>query len=95
MGQLLYGSPPEVFELDDRALAHLQIVTIAKLRRSESFAFTVDGAKGAQSMVWISPSSTLQFRLSSAVNQINRTWLDQLVEAANSASGLKVLPEPA
>ena len=38
MGQLIYASTFEA-RFDDRVLAHLQIVIVAKLRRQESFAF--------------------------------------------------------
>ena len=40
MGKLIYGAPTWSVEFEDRALAHLRIVIIAKLRRSESFTFS-------------------------------------------------------
>jgi hypothetical protein len=39
MGKLIYNVNTST-EIDDRALAHLQIVIIGKLRRQESFAFS-------------------------------------------------------
>lgn len=40
MGQFLYGTPPAVIEIEDRTLAHLQIVVYAKFRRDERFSLT-------------------------------------------------------
>ncbi|HRN28972.1 MAG TPA: hypothetical protein PK781_03100 [Terrimesophilobacter sp.] len=98
MGYLLYGQPPEEIEVDDRALAHIKLVMIAKLRRNESFAFSfahnLDGEDG-RSTVWVHPAIALRFRFSESQQPpINRAWLDQLVAAANSVDGLRLLPEP-
>jgi len=94
MGQLLYGSPPVAFELDDRTLAHVEVVVLAKLRRNESFAcsFLMDG--GGRSAVWLNPSSAVQFVFDKAAQDINREWLDVLIDTANSPSGLRIVPEP-
>jgi hypothetical protein len=93
LGQLLYGSPPEAFELDDRTLAHLEIVTLAKLRRREPFAIQLETADGGRSTIWIGTDSTLRFTFGPGEHEINRTWLEALIDAANSPAGLKVLPE--
>ena len=94
MGQLMYGSPPEIFELDDRTLAHVEVVTLAKLRRNESFALSVEGEDGARSTAWLSPASTLRFEYAVGRHEINREWLELLIDSANSTSGLRVSPEP-
>jgi hypothetical protein len=93
MGQLLYGSSPTVLEIDDRALAHIELVVLAKLRRSESFALTVELPTGRQT-IWLSTASTLEFRLGTGRQEINRSWLDQLIDTANSTGGLRIVPEP-
>ena len=93
MGSLHYGSPPATFEIDDRALTHVELVVVAKLRRNESFALTVDAA-GGRSVVWINPSSTLRFEFTSTAHEINREWLDELMDSANTTAGLHVTPEP-
>lgn len=90
MGQLIYGTPSDSFEMDDRTLAHVEIVTLAKLRRNESFALVMPSADGGRTSLWISPVSTLQFRIGDVKQEIDRVWLDQLIEGANSASGLRV-----
>lgn len=40
MGTLFYGDNRFAIGIDDRSLAHLQLVILAKLRRDESFSFT-------------------------------------------------------
>jgi hypothetical protein len=94
MGHLHYGSPPASFELDDRTLAHVEIVVLAKLRRNESFALTIDGAKGARESIWINSSSTLRFEFGESTNDISKAWLDELIDSANTTTGMKILPEP-
>ncbi|WP_414171415.1 ATP-dependent DNA ligase [Clavibacter tessellarius] len=59
MGQLIYDATTRT-TIDDRALAHLQIVMLGKLRRKESFAFSwkYPAAEGdGRSTVWIAPES--------------------------------------
>lgn len=94
MGSLHYGSPPATFELDDRALAHVELVVVAKLRRNESFALTIDADGGGRSAIWINPSSTLRFEFASTAHEINREWLDELMDSANTTAGLHLIPEP-
>jgi len=95
MGQLMYGTPADTVELDDRTLAHVEIVTLAKLRRNESFAIVIPNEDGGRVSLWISPVSALQFRIADVRQEIDREWLDQLIEGANSPSGLRVEPKSA
>ena len=95
MGQLLYGATPTVIELDDRTLAHVELVTLAKLRRNESFALAIEADDGARTTIWLNASSSLEFRFSVGRHEINREWLDLLIDTANSSGGMRVLPEPA
>jgi len=94
MGSLHYGSPPATFELDDRTLAHVELVVLAKLRRAESFALTLDAPKGGRSTVWVNASSTLRFEFGAGTHEINREWLEELIESANTTAGMRVVPEP-
>lgn len=98
MGYLLYGQPAEEIEIEDRALAHIKLVMIAKLRRNESFAFSfahdLDGETG-RTTVWVHPALALRFRFDETQQpELNRAWLDRLVSAANSVDGLRLIPEP-
>jgi hypothetical protein len=97
MGRLIYAEDVSV-EIEDRALAHLQVVIVAKLRRQELCAFTWDRgteAGSGRSSIWISPSAPLQFRYwGKKDTRLNRHWIDALMIAANSTDGLRLLPEP-
>ena len=95
MGILHYGSPSTEFPIDDRALAHLELVILAKLRRQESVAFAgVDDVTGRRQAMWISPAADVRFEYEGPMPEINRLWLQELVETANSPGGLKIVPEP-
>jgi hypothetical protein len=98
MGSLAYGSGDTTIEFDDRALAHLQIVIIAKLRRHESFLFSwvnpMDAGSG-RGGIWLSSTSTLSFKFSgNRQPTINKAWAEALMRSANSATGLLYTPEP-
>ncbi|NQX26603.1 hypothetical protein HQQ81_04460 [Microbacteriaceae bacterium VKM Ac-2854] len=99
MGQLLYGSPAAAFEMEDRELAHLQVVIVNKFRRNETFAMsldlTQDGAAGRES-VWMHPSIQVRFRFDDQARPaISRQWCEALMTEANSGRGLSLIPEPA
>lgn len=98
MGKLIYGPGGHDYEIEDRALAHLQLVMLAKLRRGEAFPFTWvperDIGHGRVTM-WIFPAQQLQFQYSGGkMPEINRAWIDDLMTAANSGPGLRITQEP-
>lgn len=93
MGQLLFGAG-STFEVEDRTLAHLETVTLAKLRRKEAFALTLEQPDGGHATIWINPSSVLQFHYSSDRPEINRAWLESLIDAANTPAGIRTITEP-
>lgn len=99
MGKLVYGAPTWSIEFDDRALAHLRIVMIAKLRRAESFSFSwkFDASYGnGRSSLWLHPAIPLQFEFYGGREpSLNRAWIDALMTSANSPGGLELLDEPA
>jgi hypothetical protein len=98
MGRLLYGTGRDGLEIEDRDLAHLQLVMVAKLRRSESFAFiwTPPHESGeGRSVLWINPSQYIQFKFyGTRQPTINRRWVEELMVAANSVAGLRLVVEP-
>ncbi|MGL4255690.1 hypothetical protein [Microbacterium sp.] len=95
MGTLHYGAPSVGFPLDDRVLAHLELVITAKLRRQESLSFAVvDEKTDRRQSVWISPVTPLRFEYDAPMPEINRLWLQELIDTANSPGGLRVIPEP-
>jgi hypothetical protein len=97
MGKLIYGSTGEI-DIEDRMLAHLQIVIGAKLRRREPFFFSWkdDIAVGdGRSSIWLDSSLPLYFKyFGSRPPMINREWLEVLTVSANSAQGLQWIEEP-
>jgi hypothetical protein len=95
MGQLHYGAPPATYEIDDRALAHVELVIIAKLRRGENFALTLPGESDGRSTVWITTAATLRFEYATEVGEINREWLEELLDSANTTAGMRLVEEPA
>jgi hypothetical protein len=97
MGRFIYSTMANSFEIDDRTLAHLRVVIMNKLRRSESFMFDLrmsDGS-GIRSF-WMNPGVPIQFHFfGSRSPRINRAWVEELMVAASGPRGLEIIPEPA
>ena len=94
MGQFMYDRGRAI-EVDDRTLAHIQVVVVNKLRRQEHFAITLNDDDQTLCM-WVGPQTPMQFIYSGNRRPLlNRLWLEQLADAANSTTGLVLLPEPA
>jgi hypothetical protein len=97
MGHLIYATNSRT-DLDDRTLAHLQIVITNKLRRRESFAFSwknpaING--DGRRTIWIAPEIALEFVYDGdRVPVINMAWVEALMLAANTSGGLRLIPEP-
>ena len=97
MGKFQYEGLIKV-DFEDRLLAHLQLVIGAKLRRGEPFHFTWkdDPSSGnGRTAVWVHPGSSMTYRFyGSRQPVISRAWVEALMHAANSPTGLYVVPEP-
>ena len=97
MGKFIYEGSVTV-DLDDRVLAHVQVVIGQKLRRGEAFHFTwrEDPSLGdGRTSVWLHPSAALVYKyFGSRQPNLNRAWLEALTYPANSTSGLHIVPEP-
>ena len=98
MGTLHYIAAQYAAEIEDRTLAHLQIVICNKLRRNERFTLTLspaDGFSGSETVLWFASSLPVRFSYASAAHlDINTAWLYQLADAACSRTGLRIVPEP-
>jgi len=98
MGKILYGDSGVEIIFDDRAMAHLQLVIGAKLRRGEGFFFSWkdDPSVGdGRSSVWLDTGIPLYFKyLGSRPISINREWVEILTLSANMTGGLQFTPEP-
>jgi hypothetical protein len=101
------GQAPARFEMlpaqgeepvDDRALAHLQMVVANKLRRGEPFFFTWkdDPSIGhGRTAVWVHPACNMVFTYHGGRRPpLNRIWIEALSQLANTPAGLRLIPEP-
>jgi hypothetical protein len=90
MGRLHYDR--STFDIDDRVLAHLQIVITQKLRRRDGFllTFTVTERSGETSnSIWINHSSRLHFAFTGSRHpELNSHWLEALMQSSHSTIGL-------
>lgn len=98
MGRFTYDGTVKV-EIEDRALAHVQVVIANKLRRGEPFFFTWrdDASVGdGRTSVWLYPAVPLVFKyFGSRRPTLNGSWIDELAYTANTTHGLHLTPEPA
>ncbi|MEU1971600.1 ATP-dependent DNA ligase [Microbacterium sp. NPDC019599] len=96
MGRFIYGNAGDAVEIEDRTLAHLRIVVMNKLRRSEGFMFDVEIGDGSgRRSFWISPSASVQFHFfGSRQPRINRLWVEELMQSASGPNGLTIGAEP-
>jgi hypothetical protein len=96
MGRFIYDTNANAVDIEDRTLAHLRIVMMNKLRRSEPFMFDVEIGDGSgRRSFWIHPSVPLQFHFFGGRQpRINRRWVEELMRTASGPNGLTVIPEP-
>lgn len=97
MGTIHYGGSGDRIEIEDRTLAHLQIVIATKLRRHESFTLSwkhTDGDTAGRSTIWVHPSIPLRFDFDEPeVVSLNARWIDKLMHSANSTGGITLVDE--
>lgn len=98
MGKLVYGAHGMEIDLEDRLLAHLKVVIVAKLHRNEAFVFSWElgpQSGSGHNSIWLNPAIPLQFTFhGSTAPQLNRAWVEDLMLSANSSNGMVLLPEP-
>lgn len=97
MGKFVYDSNFSA-DIEDRALAHLQVVILSKVRRGEAFAFTWKdpiSTGGGRTSVYIHGRSVISFKYTAVrTPQLNPAWLNLLNSVANSGRGLYLAEEP-
>ena len=95
MGSLTYDRV--VVEVEDRALAHLQVVIVQKLRRGESFLLSWQDSPSVgsgRSSIWLNQAIPLYFKyVGGHAATLNRQWIEDLSRSANSAQGLVIVSE--
>ena len=98
MGTLEYVTAQHIAEIDDRTLAHLQVVICNKLRRDERFTLSLspeDGVSGPLTVLWMTSALPLRFTYSLPIrHSLNTAWLQLLADTAASSAGLWLVPEP-
>ena len=93
MGVLIYNRGDPI-EIDDRALAHLKVVIIDKLRRGEHFALTLEDDRRVLTS-WISPRTAIEFIYrGNRRPSLNHAWLEELAGHAGISGALTLVPEP-
>ena len=93
MGFLVYDQTRGI-AVEDRVLAHLQIVIIDKLRRREHFGLNLRIENHLVTM-WVTCSTPLQFVYEGNRRPpINYEWLELLAGEASLTGTLVLLPEP-
>jgi len=64
MGRFIYDTMANSVDIDDRTLAHLRIVVMNKLRRTEAFMFDVEVGDGSgRRSFWMHPSVPIALRV--------------------------------
>lgn len=96
MGIIYYGDARHPVPVEDRALAHIKVVIVSKLRRGESCTFSWASEGDHRETIWLSPYIPLHFVFDSVERPpLNREWLELLAQAAATPGGLFEVPEPA
>ncbi|HWH27203.1 MAG TPA: hypothetical protein VNT53_11235 [Pseudolysinimonas sp.] len=92
MGSLFYGA--RQYKVDDRLLAHFQVLISLKLRRDENFFLSWSkGASegGGRHSIWIDNGVPIACEYDgSRPAAIQREWVEAMAEAAGSSLGLHV-----
>jgi hypothetical protein len=81
-------------EIEDRLLAHVQAVALAKLRRREPFplAWVESAGDGSgRRVIWVNETLELAFEYAgSRVIELDRETLEEITARANSVTGLNL-----
>ena len=97
MGTLHYGASRTSIKIDDRALAHLQVVITTKLRRNEGFLIQWDRPAqlgSGRGGFWIHPSCDITYEYDGGREAaLDHEELDRMMMAAASNSGLRITAE--
>lgn len=95
MGRLHYGDSS--FEMEDRLLAHLQLIIGVKLRRGENFfmSWRADESSGfGRHAVWVDNGVPIHCQYDAAVPvELNLAWAERLADLASKGGGLIIQAE--
>ncbi|WP_395244593.1 hypothetical protein ACGGZK_01990 [Agromyces sp. MMS24-K17] len=97
MGTLFYGDSGTPIGIEDRALAHLKVAIVTKLRRGESFTLSWthdDDQPRGRTTIWIHQSIPLRFVFDEPERpELSVRWIEELMRSANSTGGIQLVPE--
>ena len=89
MGRQDYGNVSEGIDVDDVDLAHLRMVAMTKLRRSEGFSLTFSSPTQGRTALWVHCAIPLRFEFDSAEPiRLEPVRVNELAQAAASAAGI-------
>ncbi|AWB96283.1 hypothetical protein DCE93_12005 [Agromyces badenianii] len=95
MGKLHYDG--KSFEMDDRMLAHLQLIIGVKLRRGENFfmAWKAPASSGeGRRAIWIDNGVPIYFEYAGGRElRLNMAWAEKLADQASKGGGLTIMAE--
>ena len=101
MGRFMYGDTTgEVYRLDDRVLAHVELAIGGQLRLGGAFPLTLEGehvpAGRGRHVLWLHPAIAMQFRYTGdrRAIAINPAWVAGLSATAGAEHGMRIVPEP-
>jgi hypothetical protein len=97
LGTLHYGASRTSLQMDDRALAHLQVVITTKLRRNEGFLIQWERPRESGSGrggFWIHPNCDLTYDYEGGREPaLDHEELDRMMIAASATGGVRITAE--
>ncbi len=97
MGKLHYGASRTSIHMDDRALAHLQVVITTKLRRNEGFLIQWERpheSGSGRGGFWIHPNCDIAYEYEGGREAaLDHEELDRMMLAASATSGVRITAE--
>jgi hypothetical protein len=85
---MYYGNSADAIEIDDVDLAHLRMVTMTKLRRSEGFSLTFSSPAYGRTALWVHSAIPLRFEFDDAEPiRLDPARVNEIAQAAASAAG--------
>ena len=97
LGTLHYGASRTSLYMEDRALAHLQVVITTKLRRNEGFLIQWDvppESGSGRGGFWIHPSCDLAYEYDGGREpSLDHEELDKMMIAASATGGVRIVAE--
>jgi hypothetical protein len=92
MGTMYYG--PRQYKIEDRLLAHLQVLISLKLRRRENFFLSWSkgiAEGGGRYSIWVDNGVPIACEFDGGRPPIiQREWVESMAEAAGSSLGLQI-----